>query len=769
MITTRESINYQFSLIYGYSSPTDLIVGDVVGPGKLTKEKVNELSQEVIKYLRMYNAILRDFAGSEVFAIEFELYNFDEKDAMTNIYPKSMILIPGRFKDCESLLLALKPETGYLDPHKSRKSLNDISKLFYEIEEFTNHPELETKKKIQVFEKFATRFSKKLYGDLIEDKWNKKLIGLSVSLPTEKEFLSTYASIRSDVNFLWNKRPIEMYFSNHKFERLKSPYSGKSVIDHLKYAISEPSANFIVEKTLTLGTDLLKLANTGTTDEIQEEIISYFITKLKEKLVMIKEVYSSEELISKIELILKELSNDVDKFLRNSNNFLTTGEIGNISVLLDKFNRHIMDSAGTNIEFFSDLCQIAIKSIKLSIKEGEKLRSIELSSVINYFAEIMRFSFKFISESFPRYLSSRRLKMLAYSFIRSLHNKFNNEQKPSKVLGQNILEKFEQHLISQIEINPVVLLKAGKFNEDLLKREFKKIVNKNIKSFFGSVKLNISDLIAFAEVQMEKNPKAIESHIKKFESYSGDLKYLLSYILRYSTINRFLKEEPDVEIRDPVTFTNRFHRFLEKRVGGIDLVWKSYILEWIKDYAKKFFNIEERRDWKLDETLFEFIKYLEERESKEQEPETFFRFLDKYIQNVPDQIEKENLIDFYQHYEYCVDIKTEFPKFVQNKVEKEINLFITDQEKLIPIEYLNIGEKDTFENFIKEKNLKYFSKLIARPISLILKQDLSAKEKELFNTDLFHVFGFKYWHKNTKYDIADNFKEVYREWIKNLG
>ncbi|GAI24086.1 unnamed protein product, partial [marine sediment metagenome] len=53
MITTRESINYQFSLIFGYSSPNDIIAGDVIGPGRLTREKVNELSQEVIKYLSM--------------------------------------------------------------------------------------------------------------------------------------------------------------------------------------------------------------------------------------------------------------------------------------------------------------------------------------------------------------------------------------------------------------------------------------------------------------------------------------------------------------------------------------------------------------------------------------------------------------------------------------------------------------------------------------------------------------------------------------------
>ena len=73
MITTRESINYQFSLIFGYSSPNDIVVGDVIGPGKLTKEKVNNLSKEVILYLRMYNAILRDYTGSELYSIEFEL------------------------------------------------------------------------------------------------------------------------------------------------------------------------------------------------------------------------------------------------------------------------------------------------------------------------------------------------------------------------------------------------------------------------------------------------------------------------------------------------------------------------------------------------------------------------------------------------------------------------------------------------------------------------------------------------------------------------
>ena len=86
MITTREAINYQFSVIFGYSSPKDddLIVGDVIGPGHLTKEKVKELSIDVIKFIQMYNAILRDYTGSELFSIEFSLFNKDELQKHNN-------------------------------------------------------------------------------------------------------------------------------------------------------------------------------------------------------------------------------------------------------------------------------------------------------------------------------------------------------------------------------------------------------------------------------------------------------------------------------------------------------------------------------------------------------------------------------------------------------------------------------------------------------------------------------------------------------------
>ncbi|MGV9199270.1 MAG: hypothetical protein ACOC4M_10660, partial [Promethearchaeia archaeon] len=187
MITTRDSINFQYSVIFGYSSfKGELTAGNIIGPGKLARKKVKTLSDDVIKFLKMYNAMLQDFCGSEVFAIEFSLYNAKEKES--EIYPKSMILVPGKYKECESLLLALKPELGYLNVHKSRKSLNTISELFFEIEEFSEHPKLNNKKQSLLLNKFAKRFSQKLYGNLLENKWNKKMIGLNETLPTDKEY-----------------------------------------------------------------------------------------------------------------------------------------------------------------------------------------------------------------------------------------------------------------------------------------------------------------------------------------------------------------------------------------------------------------------------------------------------------------------------------------------------------------------------------------------------------------------------------------------------
>jgi hypothetical protein len=265
---------------------------------------------------------------------------------------------------------------------------------------------------------------------------------------------------------------------------------------------------------------------------------------------------------------------------------------------------------------------------------------------------------------------------------------------------------------------------------------------------------------------MEGDTNVIRVHIDKFKRFSNELNYLLSYILRHSTINRYIKDETGNEIIDPVSFANKFHRFLEKRIGGINLEWKTYVLQWIVDYTKKFLKIENKKDWALTEIYHDFLQYLESRERNEQKHEKFLEFLDSYVANVANTEERNYLLEFYKQYELNIGINEEFPKYVKYKVKNELILKSLQKEELKPIEFFKINGEETFYNYIKNMDLKYFSKLIPRPLTLILKHNLTNKEKELFKGDLFHVIDFKFWHNNVRFELSDNFKEVYREWMK---
>jgi len=768
MITTRESISYQFSIIFGYSSPNDVIAGDVIGPGRLTRKRVNELAQEVIKYLTMYNAILRDYTGAELFSIEFELYNIDEKSARINIYPQSMIFIPGKFKDCESLLLALKPETGVLDIHKSRESLNNISKLFFEVEEFSDRPELKNEEKQLIYNKYASRFSKKLYGELIEDKWNKKLIGLSRTLPTEKDMLNTYAKVISNVEILWYKKPMEIIFSKPKFQKIKTPFSGQQAIEHLKYSISEPSANFIVDKTLNLGTNLINLANTGTLDESQDEIIIFIINNINNKINEYSDAHTAEWLISNVNKLIINLQGYLNKFLEYSRAFLSTGEMGDLNELLTKYIHFILSKGKLENEDFENICNIAKRFIEQTITQKESLRIIELSSIFSYFSEIITKSLNLVKISLPKYLSYRRLKSLTIKLMNNLYAKFNLEQKPAKILGQKLISEFKESLFNQIETHSILLEKNLIFNEKEIIKEFYLLINENIDTFFDDIELKIDDLVSFTEIQMETSINKINIHIDKFKKFSRELNYLISYVLRHSTINRYIKEEPDKEISDPVTFSNRFHRFLEKRIGGINLEWKFYILDWIKDYSKKYLKPEEQRKWTLTEVYNDFIGYFEERELNEQKIENFLKFLDVYIAKITDSEEKNLLFEFFKKFELSIDINTEFPKYVKINVKSELDNLNPQLENTLPFNYFNLDGAETFSDYIKNTEQKYFSKLIPRPLTVTLKHILTNEEKEQFKGDLFHIIDFKFWHNNARFEISNNFKEVYREWVSDL-
>ena len=123
--------------------------------------------------------------------------------------------------------------------------------------------------------------------------------------------------------------------------------------------------------------------------------------------------------------------------------------------------------------FHGEICEIAIKFINQTVIQKENLRVVELSSAFNYFSVINKNSLDLIRVSLPNYLSHRRLKILTIELIENLKQGFNKEQRPAKILGIKLLEKFQEYLLNQIEIESIALRKNLNFNEQKLIDQFK--------------------------------------------------------------------------------------------------------------------------------------------------------------------------------------------------------------------------------------------------------------------------------------------------------
>ncbi len=774
MITTREAINYQFSLIFGYSSSKDdnMVVGDVIGPGTLMKEKVEDLSCDVIKFLRMYNAILRDYTGSELYAIEFSLFNKDElqKEGSSSIkiYPKSMILLPGKYKDCECSLLALKPEPDVLNPHKSRDIMNHICELFNEIEEFSERPQIDNNSRGLLLQKFSSRFSQKLYGELLENKWNKKLVGLNVTLPTGKDMIDNYAKVKSDLHISWYKIPHVISFINPYHELYKSLYRGKNAIEHLKYAITEPSSDFIVGHTIRLGVDLFDLCNTGTIDEMQDKFISFLIKTFNDDLKQNNRKHNINQLMIEFKELIIKTNHLTNKFLEHSNTFVISGKKGNIDELLEQFNDHIVQKGKYENENYEILLELTTLFIKQSVFNKKNLRASELNSIFNNLKELFSNSYDIIKTSLPKYLISRCLKNTTKNLVSFVKEDLNNEKEHIKILGGLFIEKMNEFILNQIEIYPIAPQIDLEKNEVNIIKNFNLYLARNLESFFKTITIKITDIILLLENNPHFDLKLIEKNIEFLKKYPGELNYFVNYIMKYSTINRFLKDNPEDEISDPVTFSNKFHRFVEKRFGGITLVWKPYLLSWFNDYAKQYFKELDKKPMTLDDIYHDFLEFFMDREIEEQKPENFFSFLEEYSKKLTSEQEKSEINKFLLQFKHYLELSVEFPKNLKQLIEARIQSYDIKQEESLLMEFLHIDEGLSFYQFVKEKELKYFSNLIPRPSSLILKHQVSDEERSLFHKPLYHVINFKYWHGHSSYSIADNFKNTFREWEKQV-
>lgn len=779
-LTTSEEIQKQLSIIFGFSGREEIKVGEIVGVGNLTRGKVSELILQVLSYLNEYSALLKDYLGTEIFSMEFELKFFSNEKHNLKLLPKSMILIPGEYKENSILLIALTKELSLLDVNKAKNSINDLGKLFFEVEEVVERPELNKKEKTAVLSNFANRFAYKIQGQFLEGKWNKKLVGIKRSSPTENQNFKTYLSLQSKYSINWNSLNRNLISETAKYSNENLSISENRLFEHLKWSISGPSGFFIVKKSFDLGAQLLRIANIGSVNEYQEKIVRVLIDKIGSSLRSLNKIIDFEKEIIEFKILIKEIYNFLSIFEKKLNSFLKSGVSGDLASIFSKLDSFVVFENSGNSEISINLVNILKDLIKSNEFKNEKsIILVEIESSINYFIRLVLLSQKIIENNFERYFSYIYYQKLYKKLLSSIYSEISFEEIPVKALGGRFIARFSEELSKNINENTINQNKYKKFDRNLLKKEYYKIVEKTLK-LVGDLPVYTDDLINFAEIMLGKHASDFKMHFTHLKEARSQFNFLLSFLLRNSTLNRFLNEISEKDIFDPISLSELFYDFMRKRIGGLNLYWKEFILNLIKSFGENYQKqYEEDSDkginWSKYKLVNEFLRYFSDKIKDLTIPSKFIEVINYYISSVSSQSDREFLQLVLEQYEFSLDIIDDFPNYLKQKIFKILNNLDFSVLPMMTADYLhaphlkikneygtshiikiNEVNLDLFD-FINEFELKYFSKLIAVPSKIILK---NINDSNSFVNPLYYELSFTFWEKFFKLNISDNWHQI---------
>ncbi len=89
-----------------------------------------------------------------------------------------------------------------------------------------------------------------------------------------------------------------------------------------------------------------------------------------------------------------------------------------------------------------------------------------------------------------------------------------------------------------------------------LNEEFKKLVQIAVENYIDEIPIHPENLIRFTEVMLDKHQDKVAHHLTNLKKASSQLEFLLSYILRFNTLNRFVKEIFSLQKKQKLVFTH---------------------------------------------------------------------------------------------------------------------------------------------------------------------------------------------------------------------
>lgn len=777
-LTTSDELQKQLTVIFGYQGFHQIETGEIRGIGKLSRHHAIGLIKTILDFLSGFNGMLQEFAGCELYSIEFELLT-SKQNPKTRILPKSMLFIPGSYKEAVSLLLLLAPELSLMENQKPKESINYISSLLHEIEEAVDITDLDQNQRRQIIQKFSSRFASKLQAEVIEANWNRKLVGLR-----EEERTTPYLNMNLEFLRNWKKKIIEI--RNPRFGYPKLHLSEYQKDEFSKYRINPSIAYIIAQQSFLLGHNLLNVANTGTTDDTQKQILTVLLN------LFLKKIENPEKNV------------DFDLYILLWNKFLEEIEKWK-NVFKEKYQKYInimVDKSIDEIErdyqtrnqypetnklidlFLFKMGEIVIKNMKTTkydIKSYQKIRLGDFEGPFLIILENLNIILKKIKKTYKEYLQifyfDEMINPLFTELFRNLQT-INNET--TVYLGKKILSLLEEYLHNQFSLKYRLISVRSQAH---LLIEFKRILKDMIEPFIQTYSVNINDLLDFCEYCFISNPEYL-SYIRKLRSFQKEIEFIWGFVLRSSTLQRFLKNFPKDKEFTPQNFGEEFIEFLAQYKTVIyNLQWRDVFFSYIRDFIRRYQNeyqisINKGEKWSKSKLISLFMEFISNQVKKDTSVEGFIEPMKRYIDKIAlSNVQLKDLVEIYHKYIEGLEIVNEFPDFLRQ-------IFYISIESLqnfpnsFPIrkiigplrsteEMLTYELKDMREDFMKEKSyyafvideeMKYFSSLLAFPKTLILK----SKEKfAASDINIEHIIDFQTLKdKFIKVSISTNFEKI---------
>ncbi|MHA1776852.1 MAG: hypothetical protein ACTSWC_08750 [Promethearchaeota archaeon] len=777
-LTTSDELQKQLTVIFGYTGFQQIEAGEIRGIGKLSRHHSIGLIKNILEFLSGFNGMLQEFAGCELFSIEFELLT-NQQQAKTRLLPKSMLFIPGFYKETVSLLLLLAPQLSLLDNQKPKKSINQISQLLHEIEEAVDIPELNLEKRRYIIQKFSSRFTSKIQAEAIEANWNRKMVGLK-----EEEKITPYLNMNLEFIRNWKEKKVEILNPRFGYPRLRLSENQKD--EFSKYSINSSIAYIIAQQSFLLGHDLLSAANTGTTDDTQKQILTLILNIFLKNIEKPDKMVDLDLFIHLWDKYLKKIEEWKDIFRDRYQKYISLIVNKSFDEIESDYNRR-NKFLETNLPidlFINKMGKIVIQNIKdnrYDIKSYQKLRLGDFQAPFLVILENLNIVINKIKKTYKEYIQIYYFDEMVNRLMEELEKNLLSIKNESTIyIGKKILVYLKNYL--HIQFGLKFRLISVRSQAHLL-LEFKRLLKDMIEPFIQTFSINIKDLLDYCEFCFKSNPE-YKLYITKLHSFQEEIEFIWGFILRNSTLQRFLKKFPNDKDFTPQNFGEEFIQFLTKhRTIIYNLQWREVFFTYIRDFVIRYQNEYEislgnGEKWPKNKILSMFMEYISNRVKKDTSIDGFIEPMKNYIDKIAlSNVQYKNLVEIYHKYIEGLEIVNEFPDFLRQIFYISIESFIKfsysypikkiigplrSTEEILTYDLQDMKEdfrkEKSFYGFIVEEEMKYFSSLLAFPKTLLLK---SSEPIASSNLKIDHIIDFQILkEKFIKVSISTNFDKI---------